>query len=181
MAAVLGYCKYQGLIETKLEWPNQTEHCVPKEVWKQMRYLSKILIVAVGLLAIGGISSSVRANDMLVGSFTLHHPTQWNKTLLPAGTYKFKLVRTQTDANLLVVSGEKQSMDIYVFAQSACETCRNAGLTLEVQGDHRAVTSLSLPGFHVDFSVRGSLVDAKAQADNATPYSEQIDVSVNPH
>ena len=118
---------------------------------------------------------------MLVGSFTLRRPTQWNKTMLPAGTYKFKLVRTQTDANMLVVSGEKQSMDIYVFAQSACETCRNAGLTLEVLGDHRVVTSLSLPGFHVDFSVRGSLVDAKAQADNATPYSEQIDVRVNPN
>jgi hypothetical protein len=149
------------------------------EVWKEMRYLSKILVVAVGLLAIGGISSSVRANDMLAGTFTLHHPTQWNKTMLPAGTYKFKLVRTQTDANMLVVSGEKQSMDIYVFAQSACETCRNAGLTLQVQGDRRFVTSLSLPGFRVDFGVRGTLMDAKAEADNSTPYSEQIDVSVN--
>jgi len=116
---------------------------------------------------------------MMAGSFTLHHPAQWNKTLLPAGTYTFKLVRTQTDANLLMVSGEKQSMDIYVFAHSACDTCRNAGLTLQVQGDHRVVTSLSLPGFHVEFSVRGSLVDTKAQPDNSTPYSEQIDVQVS--
>ena len=144
-----------------------------------MRYLSRILVVAVAFLAIAGIGSSVRANDMMAGTFTLHHPAQWNKTLLPAGTYKFKLVRTQTDANMLVVSGEKQSMDIYVFAHSACETCKNAGLTIEVQGDHRAVTSLSLPGFHVDFSSRGTLVDAKAQADNSTPYSEQIDISVS--
>src|SRR5579863_4928984 len=115
-----------------------------------MRYLSKVFIVAVGLLAIGGISSSLRADDMLVGSFTLHHPAQWNKTVLPAGTYKFKLVRTQTDAKMLLVSGAKQSINLYVFAQSACETCRNAALTLAVQGDHRVVTSLSLPGFHVD-------------------------------
>src|SRR5271169_4107853 len=146
---------------------------------KQMRYLSKFLVVAVGLLAIGGISSSVRANDMMAGSFTLRHPAQWNKTMLPAGTYKFKLIRTQTDANMLVVSGEKQSMDIYVFAQSACETCKNAGLTIEVQGDHQVITSLSLPGFRVNFSARGTLVDAKAPVDNATPYSEQIDVRVN--
>jgi hypothetical protein len=144
-----------------------------------MRYLSKILVVAVALLAIVGIGSSVRANDMLAGTFTLRHPAQWNKTLLPAGTYKFKLIRTQTDANMLVVSGEKQSMDLYVFAQSACETCKNAGLTIEVQGDHHVVTSLSLPGFRVNFSSRGTLVDAKAQVDNSTPYSEQIDVSVN--
>lgn len=170
-------------MKNEKKWSNQTEHFVPKpkEVRKQMRYLSKALVVAFGLLAIGGIFSSVRANDMLVGSFTLQHPTQWNKTVLPAGTYKFKLIRTQTDANMLVVTGEKQSLDIYVFAQSACETCRNAGLTIEVQGDHRAVTSLRLPGFHVDFSVRGSLVDAKAQSDHVTAYSEQIDVRVNPN
>src|SRR5579864_6986303 len=162
---------------------NQAEHYVPKpkEVWKQMRHLSKTLVVAIALLAIGGFSSSLRANDMLVGSFTLNHPTQWNKTMLPAGTYKFKLVRTQTDANMLVVTGEKQSMDVYVFAQSACETCRNAGLTIEVQGDHRAVTALRLPGFHVDFSARRSLVDAKAESEHVTPYSEQIDVRVNPN
>jgi len=170
-------------MEIKKKRSNQAEHCVPKlkEVWKQMRYLSKALVVVIGLVAIGGNSSSVRANDMLVGSFTLNHPTQWNKTMLPAGTYKFKLVRTQTDANMLVVTGEKQSMDVYVFAQSACETCRNAGLTIEVQGDHRSVTSLRLPGFHVDFSARGSLVDAKAESEHVTPYSEQIDVRVNPN
>lgn len=143
-----------------------------------MRYISKILVVAVGLLAIGGMSSTVRANDMLDGTFTLNRPAQWNKTVLPAGTYQFKLVRTQSDANLLVVSGAKQSMDIYVFAQSACETCRNAALTILVQGDHRIVTALSLPGFHLDFSSRAALVDAKAQADNSTPYSEQIDIQV---
>ena len=143
-----------------------------------MRYLSKILVVAVGILAIGGISSSVRANDMLDGTFTLSRPAQWNKTVLPAGTYQFKLVRTQTDANLLVVSGMKQSMDIYVFAQSACETCRNAALTIMVQGEHRVVTALNLPGFHVDFSARATVMDAKAQADNSTPYSEQIDIQV---
>jgi hypothetical protein len=146
-----------------------------------MRYLSKALVVAIALLAIGGISSSLRANDMLVGSFTLNHPTQWNKTMLPAGTYKFKLIRTQTDANMLVVTGDKQSLDVYVFAQSACETCRNARLTIEVQGDHRSVTSLRLPGFHVDFSARGSLVDAKAESEHVTPYSEQIEVRVNPN
>lgn len=170
-------------MEIKLKRSNQTEHRVPKskEVWKQMRYLSKALVVAIALFAIVGTSSFVRANDMLVGSFTLNHPTQWNKTMLPAGTYKFKLVRTQTDANMLVVTGQKQSMDIYVFAQSACETCRSAGLTIEVQGDHRAITSLRLPGFHVDFSTRESLVDAKAQSEHVTPYSEQIDVRVNPN
>jgi hypothetical protein len=155
------------------------ERFVPEEVWKQMRYLSKILVVVVAALAIGGLSSAVRANDMLLGSFTLHHPTQWKNTMLPAGTYKFKLVRTQTDANLLVVTGAKQSLDIYVFAQSACDTCRTAGLTLAVQGDNRVVTGLNLPGFHVDFSVRGSLVDAKAEMGQAPVSTEQIDVRVN--
>jgi hypothetical protein len=157
---------------------NQQGTLRSQEVWKQMRYLSKILVVAVGMLTIGGLYSSVRANDMLDGTFTLSRPTQWNKTLLPAGTYQFKLVRTQTDANMLVVSGAKLSMSIYVFAQAACETCRNAALTLQVQGARRVITALSLPGFHVDFSSRTALVDAKEQADNSTPYSEQIDIQV---
>jgi hypothetical protein len=79
---------------------------------------------------------------------------------------------------MLVVSGAKLSMSIYVFAQAACETCRNAALTLQVQGARRVITALSLPGFHVDFSSRTALVDAKEQADNSTPYSEQIDIQV---
>jgi hypothetical protein len=47
-----------------------------------------------------------------------------------------------------------------------------------VQGDHRIVTALSLPGFHLDFSSRAALVDAKAQSESSTPYSEQIDIQV---
>jgi hypothetical protein len=144
-----------------------------------MRYLSKVLVVAVALLAISGISSSVRANDTLIGSFTLHHPTQWNKTMLSAGNYKFKMIRTQTDANMLMVTGAKQSMAIYVFANSACQTCRNAALALAVQGDNRVVTSLDLPGFHVDFSTRESMVDVKAQSGSAPISTEQIDIRVN--
>jgi hypothetical protein len=167
------------LIEIKLGWSNQTEHGGSKEVWKQMRYLSKVLVGAVGLLAIGGISSSVRANDMLVGTFKLHHATQWNKTMLPAGNYKFKMIRTQTDANMLMVTGEKQSMAIYVFANAVCQTCRNAALALAVQGDNRVVTSLDLPGFHVEFNTSGSMVDVKTQLSSAPVSSEQIDIRVN--
>src|SRR5690242_4424880 len=116
-----------------------------------MRNLSKALVVAVGLLAICASSSSLSAKTLMAGTFTLTHPTQWKNMMLPAGNYTFKLARTQTDTNVLSVRGANQTFDMFVFAQSACETCRNGALKVAVQGDNRVVTSLDLPGFHMDF------------------------------
>jgi hypothetical protein len=146
-----------------------------------MRYLSKVFVVAIGLLAIGVLSSSVLANNVLVGTFTLPHSTQWKNTVLPAGEYRFKLARTQTDTNLLSVRGEKKALDIMVFAQSACETCRNGALQVAVQGDNRVVTSLELPGFHLDFKGRQSAAKTEELLGKAPAPSEQIAVHVDPN
>jgi hypothetical protein len=143
-----------------------------------MRNLSKALIVAVGLLAIGISSSSVQAKNLLVGSFTLSQPIQWKNTMLPAGNYTFKLARTQTDTNLLSVHGKNKALDIMIFAQSACETCKKGALQLEMQGSTRVVTSLDLPGFHVDFNGRRSPAEREEMGKATTP-SEQIAVHVD--
>ena len=143
-----------------------------------MRFLSKVFVVAVGLLAIGLVSSSVGAKTLLVGTFKLDHPTQWKNAILPAGDYTIKLAGTQTDTNLLTVRGAKKTMDIMIFAQSACETCRSSALKVAVQGENRAVTSLDLPGFHVDFNARQST--AQREESSKVPASmEQVAVHVN--
>ena len=144
-----------------------------------MRYLSKLFVVAVGLLSIGILSSSVSAKDVLVGSFTLAHPTKWKNTLLSAGEYRFKLARTQTDTNLLSIHGSKDALDILVFAQSACETCRDGALKVDVQGDTRVVTSLDLPGYHLDFKGNRSASESREQLAKAPVSSEQVAVHVN--
>jgi hypothetical protein len=150
----------------------------PKEGQKFMRFLSRVFVVAVGLLAIGLVSSLVLAKTLLVGTFTLSHPTQLKNAMLPAGDYTFKLAGTQTDTNLLTVRGAKKTVDIMIFAQSACETCRSGALKVAVQGDNRAVTSLDLPGFHVDFKVRQST--AEREESSKVPASmEQVAVHVN--
>jgi hypothetical protein len=144
-----------------------------------MRSLSKAILVLVGLLAIGSLTSPVRANDILVGTFTLAHPTQWKGTLLPAGDYRFKLSRTQSDSNILKVQGKGETLDIFVFAQSACNTCRKGALTVDLEGDNRVVTSLELPGFHVDFNSNSSGRQSAKQMNKGQSNSEQVSVQVD--
>jgi len=144
-----------------------------------MRNLSKIFVIAVGLLAIGGTSSSVFANSEMVGSFTLNSPTQWKNTVLPAGEYRITLARTETDTNLLKVRSQKKAIDILVFAQSACETCRNSALKLAVAGNKRVVTSMELPGFHMDFNGNRSADENEEMSRQAPVTTEQVAVQVH--
>lgn len=149
-----------------------------KENYKQMRSLSKAMLVLAGLLAIGCFTSAVRANSLLAGSFKLDHPTQWKGNLLPAGDYRFRLSRTQTDTSILSVEGKGEALDIMVFAQSACTTCRKGELTVNVAGDNRVVTSLELPGFHMDFNSNSSGRESAKQL-NKGSNNEQVSVQVD--
>ena len=143
-----------------------------------MRYVSKMLVVVVGLLAVSALSSAVRANDLMIGSFKLTHPIQWRGEVLRAGDYTFKMVRTQSDMRMLTVSSSKQTLDVLVFAQSECQACRKGELTLAVDGGSWIVTSLELPGYHVDFKSSWSKSEREEQA-RKSPASEQIAVQVN--
>ena len=74
-----------------------------------MRRLSKMFVIAVGLLAVIVLSSSLYANDVL-GTFTLSHPTQWNNTMLGYGNPHADECgpaydsRRQADAHLVCLS-----------------------------------------------------------------------------
>ena len=144
-----------------------------------MRTLFRALVVGVGLLFVGALSSSVFASPLPVGTFTLSRPAQWNGTMLPAGEYQFKMIRTQADANILVITGKKQTLNVFVFAQSACDSCKTEALRMTVEGDTRMVTSLDLPGYHIDFKVP-RMEAVKETASNPSPWVEQVAVHVNP-
>jgi len=143
-----------------------------------MRIFSRALVVVVGLLCIGVLSSSVLADNLMVGTFKLSHPTRWNGKLLPAGDYQFKLTRAQWDVNMLVISGEKQSLNVMVFAQSACESCKSEALRTMVQGDSRIVTSLDLPGYHLEFK-NPRMEEAKETTSDTSSWVEQVAIHVN--
>jgi hypothetical protein len=66
-----------------------------------------------------------------------------------------------------------------VFAQSACERCQSGALKLAVQGDNRVVTSLDLPGFHMDFKASRSAAQKEEQSHKATAPTEQVAVHVD--
>jgi hypothetical protein len=144
-----------------------------------MRTISRALIVAVGLFSVGVLSLSVCANSLLVGTFTLSHPTQWSGATLPAGKYQFKMTRTQTDANMLVITGEKQTLNVLVFSQNTCDSCKTEALRMAVQGDSRIVTSLDLPGYHFDFKVP-RMEAVKETASDSSAWVEQVAVQVSP-
>jgi hypothetical protein len=144
-----------------------------------MRTLFRALVVGVGLLSVGVLSLSVFANQLPVGTFTLSRPAQWNGTMLPAGEYQFKMTRTQTDTNMLVITGKKQTLNVLVFAQSACDSCKTEALRMMVEGDTRIVTSLDLPGYHLDFKVP-RMEAVKETASNPSAWVEQVAVHVNP-
>ncbi len=144
-----------------------------------MRTPSRALFVLIGLLLIGAPSAPIFANNLPVGTFTLSHPVLWNGTMLPAGKYHFKMTRTQTDANVLVISGEKKTLDLMVFSQSACDSCKAEALTMTVQGDSRVVTSFDLPGYHMEFQTP-RMENAKETVSDSTPWAEQVDVHVTP-
>jgi hypothetical protein len=144
-----------------------------------MRCLSKAFVVAVCLLAVGLSSSPVPAADVLAGKFTLPHATQWNDTVLPAGDYTFRIARTLTNADLLMVHGAAQAVNLYIFNESNCRTCQTASLNLAVRNDNRVVTSLDLPGFHVNFKVRQSAAEKREELAKTAAPSEQVAVDVN--
>jgi hypothetical protein len=144
-----------------------------------MRYLSKVFVIAVGLLALTVLSSSLYANDVL-GTFRLSHPTQWNNTMLAPGDYTFRMTRTQTNANVLMIRGEKQTFNWFIYPEPACNTCQRSGLNLEMRGENLVVTSLDLMGFHVDFNSHESAKE-REQLGKTRAHSEQVAVKVNPN
>jgi hypothetical protein len=146
-----------------------------------MRHVSKALIITMGLIAVSLLSSGVRADDLTIGTFKLPHPTSWKGMMLPAGDYTFKLANSQSDVRVLTVQGEKskKTLNMLVFAQAACQNCRKSELTLAVNGDNRAVSSLELPGYHVDFRNSWSSAEREQMARKTRMTPEQVAVQSN--
>ena len=117
-----------------------------------MRSISKLSFLAVALLAIGFLSSAVRANDLLTGGFSLSEPTRWSNTLLPAGQYQIRLIRSESSANILQVLGNKQSITLLVPNQNICLNCGSGSLNMTMSEGNPVVASMDLAGMHVNFN-----------------------------
>jgi hypothetical protein len=145
-----------------------------------MRFLVKASLVAAGLFAIGALSSNVSANNAMSGTFTLSQPTEWKNNMLPAGNYTIHMARSDSDTSVLRVRGPKQapSFNIMVPAQAACESCKSGALKLAMQGKTRAVTSMDLPGYHMDFQL-GQPMGDRREMGKAPAASEQVAVHMD--
>jgi hypothetical protein len=145
-----------------------------------MRYLPKIFVVTVCLLAVTVLSSSLYADDMLMGSFTLPHPTQWNKTMLAPGDYTFRVTRTVSNTNLLTIRSAKQAFVSLIYLESACATYCSGSLNVEVHDDNRVVTSLDLMGYHVDVKGHMSAHEREQEVRKAPVNSERVAFRIDP-
>jgi hypothetical protein len=144
-----------------------------------MRPVSKYLVVALALFAIAFASSSVSANQALSGSFTLSHATQWKNTLLPAGEYRFRLAHRDTDTKLLVVEGSKHTLDILISPQSECNSCKTGLLRLDSQSGNPVVTSMDLPGYHLNFDSSHPAQNKGLQLGKTPKPSDQVAIHVD--
>lgn len=143
-----------------------------------MRNFYRALLFAVGLF-VGLAASTAFASPMVMGTFTLSRPAQWNGTTLPAGDYQFRMAPSQSDTNMLMITGGKQSLSVLVFAHNACESCKTVTLKMTVQGDSRVITSMDLPGYHLEFKAP-RMEDAKATASDSSSWVEQVNVHTDP-
>jgi len=144
-----------------------------------MRHMSKYLVLAIALFAIAFVSSSVSANEALSGKFTLPHATQWDNTVLPAGSYTFTLAHSQTqNLNVLSVQGKNRKVNLFVHGEWGCESCQTAKINLDLRGDRYAVTSMDVAGFHANFKVRQPNGATEDLVKNPKP-GEQIAIQVN--
>jgi hypothetical protein len=143
-----------------------------------MRNFYRALLFAVGLL-VGFASSTAFAGPVVVGTFTLRQPAQWNGTTLLAGDYQFKMTPSQTDTNTLVITGGKQTLSMLVFAHNTCDSCKTVVLKMTVQGESRTITSMDLPGYHLDFKAP-RMENAKESAGDSSSWVEQVNVRTDP-
>lgn len=127
-----------------------------------MRNVSKLLIAVVCLLVIG-LSSPLYADDVAaIGRFSLPHATQVNKTVLAPGEYSFMMIRTDSNARVLKIQREKQTVNLFLYPQEGCKTCGHNALTVEVNGENWVATAMDLDGFHASFKSLSEL-DETAQ------------------
>jgi hypothetical protein len=150
-----------------------------------VRFFTKFSFFAAALMAVALLSSSVsvRANDLLTGRFTFTQSTQWNNTLLPAGTYTFQLRRTLSTSNLLVVRGEKESVSMLVGSPTLCGNCGDGSINMVSLGDLNVVTSIDIAGLHENFQIRKSAREREEEMakNNQKPSSQQIAIQVDPN
>jgi hypothetical protein len=153
-----------------------------KEASTPVRFLTKFSLLAAALLAVALMSSSVRANDLPTGRFTLTQSAQWNNTLLPAGSYTIQMRRTLSTSTLLVVRGEKESIAMLVNSGTLCGgNCGEGSINMVSLGDLNVVTSINIAGLHGNFEIRKSARQREEEMakNNHKPSSEQMAVHVD--
>jgi hypothetical protein len=121
-----------------------------------MRNYFRTSLFAAAALAFFFSASSVRAQQVMTGHFTLPQATHWANNSLPAGDYTLSVTQTSSDRKILVVRGENHTAQFAIQPTDKCDTCRDGALMIQSGADARSIVALELPGYRVNFSVSES-------------------------
>ena len=121
-----------------------------------MRNAYRTSLLAAAVMVFCFSASSVHAQQMLTGKFTLPQATHWLNNSLPAGDYTLSVTQTSSDRKILIVRGEGQVAQFAIQPTDKCDSCRDGALTIQSGAAARSIVALDLPGYHVNFSVSKS-------------------------
>lgn len=148
-----------------------------KKQASSFRIMTKLFLFALILAA--GVSSSIKAQELVKGTFTLSTEARFGGTLLPAGHYTVSVepvtsVSARSSRVLVFVRSENKSGPVAsVFATASTEACDTpSGLTLLSDGTGLAARSLC-------FSKQGIMIAFDLSRFSETPKVKAV-ASVRP-
>ncbi len=143
---------------------------------RSAKQMGMILLI---LLAVAFFASNLSAQQpapVSQGEFSLTNAVHWGKTVLPPGTYSFR-VTAQGPFSIITVRGNKQSAFVMTVATSPCSSCTTSELVIINRKGQRTVQMLRLTqaGAVLYYGPRREVDEALTLAPEAT---EHVGVTV---
>jgi len=137
-----------------------------------IRNAKQMGMILLTVLAVAFFASSVSAQQpapVSKGEFSLTNPVHWGKTVLPPGTYSFR-VAADGPTSIITVRGNKQGAFVMTVATMPCNSCTTSELVIINRKGERTVQMLRLAqaGAILYYGPRREVDEALAQAPEAT-------------
>ena len=137
-----------------------------------IRNTKQLGVVLLAVLSMAFFASNLNAQQpdpVTKGEFTLPHAAHWGKTVLPAGTYSFR-VTENGPTSIIVVRGKQQSAFVMTAGVYPCQSCSTSELIVINRKGERTVQMLRLaqPGLVFYYGSRREIDETLAQAPETT-------------
>ncbi len=137
-----------------------------------IRNAKQMGMILLTVLAVAFFATNLSAQQpapVSKGEFSLTNPVHWGKTVLPPGTYSFR-VAADGPTSIITVRGNKQGAFVMTVATMPCNSCTTSELVIINRKGERTVQMLRLAqaGAILYYGPRREVDEALAQAPEAT-------------